>query len=63
MSALSIKQRNDALRRGLRDRMLSVKQAAQVMLKHWYKETQEQLKAASGERPTEEGRERGRGNQ
>ena len=53
MSALSIKQRNDALRRGLRDRMPSVKQAAQVMLKQWYKETQEQLKAASGERPTE----------
>ncbi|UPR02246.1 subunit 3 of nuclear condensin complex [Chloropicon primus] len=51
MSALTIKQRNDALRRGLRDRMPTVKQAAHMMLKQWFKETQEQLKTATGEAP------------
>jgi condensin complex subunit 3 len=44
MSALSIKQRNEALRRGLNDRMPAVKQAAVLMLKQWFKETQEQVR-------------------
>lgn len=48
MSALTIKQRNDALRRGLGDRMPAVKEAALVMLKQWYRETQDQVKAANG---------------
>ena len=46
MSALTIKQRNEALRRGLRDRIPTVKQAAVVMLKQWFKETQEQARTS-----------------